>query len=64
MLETLEKVHEFLNENKLVLTVDKTELIVLGEENNFKKVIYSEKNNTRKQSCQVSWNFNGQKIFF
>ena len=44
MLETLEKVHDYLNANKpkLVLNVDKTELIVYGEKNNFEKIFYSE----------------------
>ena len=31
MLETLEKVHEYLNENKLVLFVIKTEFFVSGD---------------------------------
>ena len=30
MLEILEKVHEYLNEKKLVLNADETELIVFG----------------------------------
>ena len=38
--ETLEKTYEFLNENKLLLHVDKTEPIVFGEENNLKTFIY------------------------
>ena len=33
MLETLEKVHYYLNENKLGPNVDKKELIVFGEKN-------------------------------
>ena len=39
MLETLEKVHEYLNENKFVITNDKTERIVIEEENPLEKKI-------------------------
>ena len=63
MLETVEKVHECLNENKLVLNVDKTALIVFG------KIIISgnylkRRNNTRKRTCQVSCGFSGQQSYF
>ena len=40
LLETLEKVHEYLNENKMVVNVVKTELDVFGEENNLENMIY------------------------
>ena len=38
MLETQEKVHEFLNENEFVLNVDKTELIFFEERNTLEKI--------------------------
>ena len=46
MLETLEKILENLIENKLVLNVDKTEIIVIGEENNWEKLFYREEKTT------------------
>ena len=52
MLETLEKVHNYLNENKLVLNVDKKELIVFGETNILEQNINRAETKTRKGTCQ------------
>ena len=39
-IKTLEKIHEIFNASKLVLNVDKTEIIVFGEDNSSQKFIY------------------------
>ena len=50
MLETLEKLHEYLIENEFVLNVNKTELIFFGEGNIKKKLfIYREETNSAKE---------------
>ena len=58
MLETLKRVHEFSNKNKLFLNVDKMELIFFQDEKSWKK-IFIEKKHTRKGTCQGSWSFSG-----
>ena len=49
MLETQEKVHEFLNEKEFVLNLDKTELIFFEERNTLEKIIYREETISAKE---------------
>ena len=53
MLETLEKLHEYLIENELLLNVNKTQLIFVGEGNIKKKLfIYREELNSAKEHAR------------
>ena len=52
MLKTLEKVQEYLNENKLVLSGDKNGIYFLRLENNLEKIIYREETVPAKEHAR------------